>query len=303
MVDLSKDALFEELFDIVPFAVYIVDVQTYRIVYANSRMKIMSGEAELVGRTCYKNIFKNDSPCLHCRIDELVEEGRPNQNTAVFELFNETDDSWYQMHEKAITWSDGSTVKYALAVEINRLKMIQNNLAEAHAELAIKNKELQEFSVLDSLTSLYNRKKLDEVMAYELKRAARTRRPFSVVLIDIDDFKKVNDELGHLAGDNVLKDLALILKNNVREADLVFRWGGEEMLVFTPETGALGIRRLSEKLRKAVAGHSFECGKRITISLGAATYKPRDTHSDIIARADKALYRAKTQGKNRFNFL
>lgn len=303
MPNLSKNALFEELFDIVPFAVYIVDVRNYRIVYANRQMRHVAEEDSLEDRVCYEHIFKLDRPCVHCKINELVEGGRPNQQTVMFELFNETNDKWYQMQEKAISWSDGRTVKYALAVEINQLKMIQNNLAEAHAELALKNKELERLSVLDNLTGLYNRAKLEEVMDYELKRAHRTQRPFSVILLDIDDFKQVNDELGHLAGDNVLRELAEILQNSIRETDLVFRWGGEELLVFAPETDSSGIRKLSRNLLHLVAGHGFSCQRRITISLGATTMAAEDCHADIIARADKALYTSKAEGKNTCNFL
>lgn len=304
MPELSKNALFEELFDILPFAVYIVDVQNYRIVYANRQMRTIAGEQCLEGRICYKQIFKVERPCLHCKISELVEGGRPNQQTVMFELFNETNDRWYQMQEKAITWSDGRTVKYALAVEINQLKMIQNNLAEAHAELALKNKELERLSVLDNLTGLYNRAKLEEVMDYELKRAHRTQRPFSLILLDIDDFKKVNDELGHLAGDNVLEELAGLLRNSIRETDLVFRWGGEELLIFAPETDSSGIMQLSRNLLHLVAGHDFSCQRRITISLGATTLASREeSRTEILSRADRALYLSKAEGKNTCNYL
>lgn len=106
-----------------------------------------------------------------------------------------------------------------------------------------------------------------------------------------------------MAGDRVLYEMAQLLTANTRSTDLLCRWGGEEFLLVCPETEALGVRQLSENLRQMVAGHDFQCGRKITISLGATVSKPEDTQDSMIARADQAMYLSKTQGKNTSNFM
>jgi len=294
----SKNAIFEELFDVLPFSVYIVDVATYSIVYANKQMQKAVGKEDLIDRKCYKQIFNYSSPCPHCKMDQLVENNEPNGQTIVLELFNETNDCWYQIMEKSLVWIDGRIVKYSIAFEINELKSAQNNLAEAHAQLSLKNKELQELSKTDTLSGLYNRLKLAEVMEYELKRAKRYQRPLSIIILDIDDFKQVNDNLGHLIGDKVLQELAQILSNNIREADSVFRWGGEEFLLLCPETDAREINILAESIREVIAGQEFEQKTSITVSLGTTSIQDNDTYELMFSRADRAMFNSKARGKN-----
>ena len=136
-----ESALLQTHFDVIPFGIYVVDVATYEIVFVNKHFRETLGAVE--GDPCHTVLFGEDRPCLHCRIPELLApDGKPNGVTVVYDLYNEREERWFQMQEKTMGWPDGRVVKYAIAVDISELKEMQNRLAEAHAELAIRNKEL-----------------------------------------------------------------------------------------------------------------------------------------------------------------
>ena len=168
--------------------------------------------------------------------------------------------------------------------------------ARAHAELA------QERAVTDALTGLLNRYGLQRSLAREHAEARRYERPLACLMIDLDNFKRVNDTYGHNAGDTALQQIATILIEVVRRSDMVFRYGGEEFLVLLPETDLEGAVSLAEKIRQATHSRSFGDGERIfslTLSAGVATLWDNESGNDMIARADMALYHAKAQGRNR----
>ena len=166
-------------------------------------------------------------------------------------------------------------------------------------KLKALNRALAHLSVTDQLTDLFNRQKLGEVFANELQRTRRFGQPFSVILLDIDHFKQVNDEHGHLTGDKVLVALARLMSAMTRETDVVGRWGGEEFLTICPHTDQAGARVLAEKVRSAIAAFDFPVVHRVTASLGVSSCRPDDDVDHLIARADAALYQAKHEGRNR----
>lgn len=160
-------------------------------------------------------------------------------------------------------------------------------------------KIIEKMSVTDRLTGLYNRHRLDEVLSAETERVKRYGTDLSAVLIDIDHFKKVNDTYGHNTGDMVLKQLAEIIRSNIRNTDCAGRWGGEKFIIIAPQTDAEHAAQLAEKLRMAVEKAEFAEAGSITISAGAAQYSSGETEAHFINRADTALYQAKQQGRNR----
>ena len=160
-------------------------------------------------------------------------------------------------------------------------------------------KKVEELSITDRLTGLFNRMKLEEVFAYELERSHRYATPLSVIILDIDHFKNVNDTYGHQMGDKVLQEIADILENGKRLSDTVGRWGGEEFLFILPETELDGARSRAEILRTAIEAHPFPDIGHKTASFGIAQYHREDTITSLLERADKALYRAKQHGRNR----
>lgn len=176
---------------------------------------------------------------------------------------------------------------------------LELKVAARTRELAEKNRELERLSITDRLTGLYNRLKLDEGLERELSRAARYGTPFSVVLLDIDHFKRVNDTHGHQMGDRVLVEFANILRRTIRHTDWAGRWGGEEFLVICPETALAGAGRLAEKQRGEIATHGFPVIDGCSASYGLAEYRAGDGIESLVARADAALYRAKEGGRNR----
>ena len=156
-------------------------------------------------------------------------------------------------------------------------------------------------TIKDGLTDISNKRQLDNVMAKEISRAQRHERPLSLLMIDIDHFKDVNDTYGHLAGDSVLKDLAAILQKRLRPDDEVARYGGEEFAAILPETPVGGAAKIAEDLRRLVEQHDFVVeGEhiRVTISIGAAELGRGQTMNQFYKAADEALYEAKRGGRN-----
>ena len=164
---------------------------------------------------------------------------------------------------------------------------------------------VQQTAIRDSLTELYNHRHSIELVQQEVARVGRyNAEGVSVLMLDVDHFKRVNDQLGHLAGDSVLRDLARLLREAVRNVDWVGRYGGEEFVVILPQTRYEEARQTGERLRQEVELHSFKAGERltrVTVSVGVATYPSEKTDSaaTLLREADLALYRAKEAGRNR----
>jgi diguanylate cyclase (GGDEF)-like protein len=176
-----------------------------------------------------------------------------------------------------------------------------------HLELKRYRDHLKELSALDGLTGIANRRKFDEWLDYEWRRARRSQLPISLVMMDIDYFKSYNDHYGHIAGDECLKRVAGILRETARRsADLPARYGGEEFALLLPETdgpGALRVaERLQERMRSASIAHEFSAAApHVTLSIGIGSTVPSDSQSSsqLVETADKCLYRAKRNGRNR----
>ena len=171
------------------------------------------------------------------------------------------------------------------------------------SELEYANHELTYLSEVDRLTQLFNRMKLEKVLESELKKSEALHTIFSVILMDVDKFKDVNDTQGHITGDEVLKELALILKMNARKNDTTGRWGGEEFLLILPQTNREQACSVAERMRRDIESHAFPDEKPLTCSFGVTAYHSGDTQDLIISRADKALYHAKESGRNRVEYL
>lgn len=189
-----------------------------------------------------------------------------------------------------------------------KLKQSQNDLQEANRQLTSRNDELQranevlsQLSITDGLTKLHNHRYFQESLTREIKRQSRNEEPLSMLLVDLDDFKALNDRLGHASGDELLVRVASIMAATVRESDLLARYGGEEFVVLATETDLEGAVALAEKIRMAVEQTPHIVNDslrpvRITVSAGVAEYQ--GDRRRFFEAADRALYRAKDQGKN-----
>lgn len=173
----------------------------------------------------------------------------------------------------------------------NKEKRLKQQLEKAYDEL-------KHLAITDKLTNVYNRHKLDETLELEKKRADRYDSTFGIMILDIDHFKKINDLFGHHVGDCVLKEFALLLKDNSRDTDIVGRWGGEEFLIIVPETDKESIERFAQNLRKKIEYHNFEYISHLTSSIGTTIYIKNESTESTVNRADKVLYQAKNSGRN-----
>jgi diguanylate cyclase (GGDEF)-like protein len=163
--------------------------------------------------------------------------------------------------------------------------------------------ESERVAMTDGLTGLHNRRWLSDSFKRQMHRCELDKLPCTVIMLDIDHFKEVNDQYGHIAGDRILCSVAQALLNTMRPADLIARYGGEEFALCLPDTSIKDSRLISERLRISIANTTttFEEGKllpAVTVSLGIAQMQPGQTLDSLISAADSALYRAKAQGRN-----
>lgn len=166
-------------------------------------------------------------------------------------------------------------------------------------ELEASIREVTKLSITDRLTQLVNRTRLDQVLDEQVKHASRYGQGFAVILLDVDNFKQVNDIYSHLVGDDVLVQVARVLEANTRIVDVVGRWGGEEFLVIAPNTSIDTAALVAEKLRLAMERNEHPIAGRRTCSFGVTEYTQGDSPDVLVARADAALYAAKKAGRNR----
>jgi diguanylate cyclase (GGDEF)-like protein len=174
-------------------------------------------------------------------------------------------------------------------------------------ELEKLREEVHTLAITDELTRVFNRRHFMKLIEHELERAKRYRHALSLIIFDVDNFKKVNDTYGHLCGDAVLQELSRACCTILRQCDTLARFGGEEFILLLPETGDVSALQVANRLCQLVAGHVVEYKNariQVTISVGVTTYNPAvDTLDDLLSRADRALYQAKRLGKNRLEVL
>lgn len=178
-------------------------------------------------------------------------------------------------------------------------KELEIRVQERTAELMEANARLRELSEKDPLTMIANRRSFFASLENEMKKAKRFKRALSLLMIDVDHFKEINDRYGHNCGDEVLKTTAEIMGSMIRHIDVLARHGGEEFVVLISETELEGASALANRMRVAIEAHSFPDVGRVTISAGVAAYESGDSVTNFIEKADKALYEAKRNGRNR----
>lgn len=193
----------------------------------------------------------------------------------------------------------------AIAYSIYRINMQRARQENLRLEKMVKERtrEIERLSQTDGLTGLFNRRHLEEHMAAEFRRAMRYRHNLSLMVLDLDHFKQINDSHGHLAGDEVLRWAAARLRNALRETDFIGRYGGEEFVVVLPETDIKTAAELAEALRRLIGAQPVKFEAKaiaVTVSIGVSEFRPGTTDYQVMFReADRALYRAKAEGRNR----
>ncbi|WP_230199476.1 sensor domain-containing diguanylate cyclase [Bacillus ndiopicus] len=188
-----------------------------------------------------------------------------------------------------------------LQIELN--ETLEYKVQQRTQQLEQAKQELEKLANTDLLTQISNRVRLDMVLEEYFALVKEHETPFSIILLDIDNFKEINDTYGHQVGDQVLIEIAQVLKDAIREQDIVGRWGGEEFLVVCPNTSLNEALQFAEVLRMRIASCLFPVVQHKTSSFGVASYIKGDTLNTLLYRSDKALYKAKAGGKNRVEYI
>jgi two-component system cell cycle response regulator len=201
--------------------------------------------------------------------------------------------------ERALSKEDSDFAEIVIRAAVAAIRR-----AQALESTQADNRRLEELATTDALTRLLNRRALLERLSVEVDRARRFKQQLSLLMVDIDHFKAINDQHGHLVGDAILREMGTLLNHGIRTVDVVARYGGEEFVLILPETSTDGAVIFAERLRERVAEHRFDLGSEptfhLTCSVGVATFPSFRVASpeDLFARADEALYRAKSGGRN-----
>jgi diguanylate cyclase (GGDEF)-like protein len=190
---------------------------------------------------------------------------------------------------KYFTVTFGINLFFILLILLYYKRYIHNSLASS--------------AVHDALTGAFNKGYFSEYLEHEIARAVRKQIPFSLIMLDIDHFKRVNDTYGHRRGDYALKTLADVVRKSKRNADVLSRIGGEEFIILLPDTGLSDAGQLAERVRKSVEDFPFEEIGKLTVSLGVTEFTQADNQESILKRVDSALYLAKGNGRNRTEVL
>lgn len=261
---------------------------------------------ELLDDTTYKKIIS--------RYDECIEKNKP----VTYEEKHIIDDSgerfWTTTILPIMDKESGIIRILGISREITAIRRaeiallelnekLEQEVDERTKELTAALQQMEKCSITDQLTDLYNRYKIEETLNNEINRAKRYDTSFGILLLDIDNFKDINDNYGHMQGDKILKEFANILKNYIRESDNVGRWGGEEFLIITPIFEKDELVTFSDRLRKVIEEHNFDTVGQLTVSIGVTLYqKDTTTIESLITTADNGLYASKNNGRNSVHY-
>jgi diguanylate cyclase (GGDEF)-like protein/PAS domain S-box-containing protein len=225
--------------------------------------------------------------------DEVYEENIKNakeqlsrSEKAVIEVLHKTKDGKVIPIEITcrLIQDEGKSYVISIARDISILKAMNENL--------------KKMATTDNLTGIYNRHKFEEMFEIEIDRVLRYESPLTLIMLDIDHFKMVNDTYGHDVGDKVIKNIVAVVNKNIRTTDIFVRWGGEEFIILCPQTDSLNAATLAEKLRGAIEKSTLDKVGNITCSFGVTSYVKKESKNSFIKRLDSTLYKAKDEGRN-----
>lgn len=288
------NTIFDSIHD--PFC--IID-REYKFVRLNDAYARLKGKkpGEILNSTCYESIAKSNGICKDCIVHRTFAEAKPASKEKE-QVFEDSSEGWVEIFTYPI-FDEDEEVSHV--IEYTR-DITERKRSEEERKALIK--ELEYLSTVDPLSGLLNRRAIMDFLNSAIDRAERYSRRLSLMLCDVDNFKDINDVLGHSAGDEAIRYMAEILRSVVRTADIVGRYGGDEFIVVMPETSSRGAEDLAQRLAQALKDRPFKPAPRkkhpITLSMGLASYaEGRDTVDTLISRADAALYKSKRDGRDR----
>jgi len=267
----------DAVIDILPVVAYLIN--------ADNQLNLkISGTTEF--NFDVRMMIRNDYPELKTIIDKAIDSITVAERQRILNRYI------------AITYEDGVDYTWVYIVALIAFFIISSFIYRQF-EMGKYHQQLLKMATTDPLTGLANRIRLDEKLLEYHQFYERTGRTFSVIIIDLDYFKRVNDTYGHLIGDKTLVALAQLLRDNIRTIDTLGRWGGEEFMILCPETDLEGGKQLAEKIQLIIENYDFPHIHTLTCSFGISESRERDRIENVVGRADSALYRAKEEGRNR----
>lgn len=299
-----------------PVIITVIDPASYKVQFENQTALTKFGD--ISAQTCYEKIVGGASPCAFCKMKEAVETGQITSS----EVSLPNDEYLLVQWSKAET-TDGRVHIIETITNITDTKrqhkqteLLNEKLEELNQELVFRNQQLQERSVRDGLTGLYNHSYFQESLTRMVAHAMRSGNPLSLLFLDLDDFKKINDAYGHSTGDQFLREMGWLLENHHssgrvrfpgRTSDIPARYGGEEFAIILPDTPLEGAVILADLIRQRVTTLTLlpELAKLVpsdvslSCSIGVACFPTHaSTSEELIGAADQAVYAAKAAGKN-----
>lgn len=295
---MADDTFYKNLLDNLYDGVYFVDVNR-KITYWNSSANRISGYSgeEMVGHFCFNNILNHvdqNGKCLctdGCPLQRTITDGSPQENM-VFLRHKDGHRVPVNVRTSPIRNRDGEITG---AVEV-----FSDHTEYQHTVTRMNQLEVEVHR--DALTGLFNRAYLEKQLVSSINDFEYFNIPFGLLFLDIDHFKNVNDTYGHATGDEVLKMLSHTLKHNLRDSDIVARWGGEEFVVLIKNVDKYILVSIAEKLRNLIEKSMIKVEDKflsVTVSIGATLYRAGETDQSILSRADQALYNSKRTGRNK----
>ncbi|MFO0707202.1 MAG: GGDEF domain-containing protein [Nitrospira sp.] len=297
-----------------PLIITVVDPLTHKVVFQNRPSQDRFGP--IVNQLCHENIAGCATPCEFCKMPQAVQESRMRSNEMPLPNSDHLLVQW-----APVTTSDGSTHVIETITDISgykreqtRAELLLKKLSDANRDLQHSNEQLRDQSIRDSLTGLFNHSHFQHTLAQMCSQSLRSMRPLSLLFIDLDNFKRINDTYGHATGDQVLKEMGWLLDSQnppkqglARTSDIAARYGGEEFALILPDTSMDGALSAAERIRHRVTTLALlpelatliQPPFPITCSIGIASFPIHAASShELVAAADTAVYAAKHAGKN-----
>ncbi|MFP4461441.1 MAG: diguanylate cyclase [Thermotogota bacterium] len=284
-------ALLKKLIEAIPMPMYVKDVDGV-FIECNERFCKLSGmkREEIIGNKQHTYFDKNAIIKIKKTEMELLKNGGHKEFELQLKDANGKNKE-FAFYKETFTTGEKIAGLICIMVDITTKNLLEEQLRKA-------NDILREQAIRDGLTGLYNHKRSLELLENEIKRATRYANNLSVLMLDIDYFKKVNDNYGHQTGDDVLVEVSRIIQENIRDTDISGRYGGEEFLIIFPHTSCQMAKNTAERINKTLKEHVFKEGFTITISGGLAEWRGENA-AQLIKKADELLYKAKKGGRDR----
>ncbi|WP_353893607.1 GGDEF domain-containing protein [Proteinivorax hydrogeniformans] len=298
-----QDILFEYLDELSRLAVVLVDRQLIIQDCNQGFLKMVNQVVKPIGQE-FQSFLKQKIPTeklpIKGRKEQIKRETKVAENLFIFFSWTilHLEEGYLMVGEKLPLYSSDITEK--MATINDELTNLTRELTKKTIELEKTNATIKELSNTDGLTGAFNRRYINEMLPALAETSKEVAKPLSIIMADIDTFKKINDSYGHCVGDDVLKDFVKILKGRSRNKDLVARYGGEEFLLVLPDTAEEEAGKIAERMREELQNFQFDkLSEVVTASFGVAELMAKEKTENFIKRADDAMYKAKMEGRNK----